>query len=694
MTLRLTLAAAVLCALASAKAPITHESLWLMKRVGAPAASPDGKLVVFAVTDPAYDEKDQATDLWLAPTDGSAKPRRITFTKAAESGVAWSPDSRRIAFSTRREGDEVAQIYVLDLAAGGEATRVTQISAGASGPKFSPDGKSILFNSKVYPGALNEEQNRKLAADRKARKYSARVFDTFPIRHWDKWLDEMQTHVFVQSMEPGGKARDLLAGTALVRHPGYSATATATGEDLHAAWSPDGQSIVFSASTNRTSAAYEAVKTDLYAVPVSGGEPRAITSGKDSYAKPVFRPDGKALYCSHSRESEKIYSLERIAMFAWPNPGERSLITGAFDRSVSSYGFTPDSKSIYLLAEDAGLEKLYSMPAGGGDVALAMDMSTGVYSNLSIPSKSPAIELIANWESASNPMEIVRINPSAKGHRLLSDFNVAKAADLDLPPLRHFWFTSKAGKRIHNMLALPAGFDESKKYPLLVLIHGGPHGMYRDQFVLRWNYHLLAQPGYVVLLTDYTGSTGYGEKFAQDIQGDPLKGPGDEINQAADEAIAKFPFIDATRQAAAGASYGGHLVNWLQATTTRYKCLISHAGLVNLESQWATSDGIYHREIGNGGPVWEQGKVWREQNPIRYARNFRTPILLSVGEQDFRVPMNNTLENWSVLQRLKIPSRLIVFPDENHWVLKGENSRFYYEEVRNWLAKYLGPQGT
>ncbi|MGH9658957.1 MAG: alpha/beta hydrolase family protein [Bryobacteraceae bacterium] len=239
------------------------------------------------------------------------------------------------------------------------------------------------------------------------------------------------------------------------------------------------------------------------------------------------------------------------------------------------------------------------------------------------------------------------------------------------------------------MLALSPNFDESKKYPLFVMIHGGANLMWRDQFFLRWNYHLLAAPGYVVLLTNYSGSTGFGEQFAQSIQGDVLAGPGEEINEAADEAIRRFPFIDSTRQAAGGASYGGHLANWLQATTTRYKCLISHAGLINLESQWGTSDTIYGREISNGGPVWEQGGVWRDQNPIRRARNFRTPILLTAGEHDFRVPLNQTLENWSVLQRLRVPSRLVVFPDENHWIMKGENSRYFYQEVHAWLKKWL-----
>jgi dipeptidyl aminopeptidase/acylaminoacyl peptidase len=239
------------------------------------------------------------------------------------------------------------------------------------------------------------------------------------------------------------------------------------------------------------------------------------------------------------------------------------------------------------------------------------------------------------------------------------------------------------------MVALPPGFDESKKYPLLVLMHGGPASMWRDSITLRWNYHLLAAPGYVVLMTDYTGSTGYGEAFAQAIERDPLAGPAREINEAADEAIKRFPFIDATRQAAAGASYGGHLANWMQATTTRYRCLIGHAGLINAESQWGTSDTIYHREIMNGGPVFEQGKVWREQNPARYAKSFKTPILLSIGENDFRVPLNQTLENWSYLKRLRVPSRLLVWPDENHWILKPENSRVFYREVAEWLGKYM-----
>lgn len=242
------------------------------------------------------------------------------------------------------------------------------------------------------------------------------------------------------------------------------------------------------------------------------------------------------------------------------------------------------------------------------------------------------------------------------------------------------------------MIALPSGFDAARKYPLLVEIHGGAANMWRDQITLRWNYHLLARPGYVVLLTDYSGSTGYGEQFARSIRYDPFEGPANEINEAADEAIRRFSFIDASRQAAAGASYGGHLVNWLQGTTTRYRALVSHAGLANSEAQWGTSDSIYHRELMGGGPPWQQTETWRSQNPIRRAASFRTPMLLSVGERDYRVPLNNTLEMWSALQRMKVPGRLLVWPGENHWILNGENSRVFYQEVHAWLARWLAPE--
>src|SRR5581483_11321880 len=289
----------------------------------------------------------------------------------------------------------------------------------------------------------------------------------------------------------------------------------------------------------------------------------------------------------------KVYNLERLVRFDWPSMANRKIVDDApFDRSVGSFAVTPDSKTIYFTAEDAGLEKIYEVPAAGGEAKLAVAPERGVYTNLTVAGPG----LIALWGSSIDPAEVVRVDPAARTHRNLTTFDSEAARAIDWQPPRHFWFTSKRGRRIHNMIVLPPAFDASKKYPLLVLIHGGAANMWRDQITLRWNYHLLAKPGYVILLTNYTGSTGFGEQFAQAIQGDPLKGPGEELNEAADEAVRRFPFVDGARMAAGGASYGGHLANWLEATTTRYKCLISHAGLINSESQWGTSDTIYGRE--------------------------------------------------------------------------------------------------
>jgi dipeptidyl aminopeptidase/acylaminoacyl peptidase len=692
-TVLLALGAALLSAVASAQAakqPITHETLILMKRVGVPVPSPDGRWVVFSLTEPAYDEKDQVSDLWIVPSDGGAKPRRLTSTKGAESGAAFGPDSRRLAFSARREGDDAAQIYVLDLQ-GGEAQRVTSLSTGARLPRWRPDGSAILFTSTVYPGAADDEANKKIAAERKAQKFRVRAYDGFPIRYWDKWLDDLQPHVFVQALEPGAKAKDLLAGTKLVAQPGFAGRETDTGSDLDAVWAPDGSAVVFAATTERDRAAWAELSTALWSVPAAGGEPRQVTTARGSYTNPTFSPDGRALYAQFRPEAPKVYVLNRIARLPWPGGGPATIVTATTDRAPSGFELAPDGKTIYFTAEDAGLEKLYSVPAEGGEVTLALDPGEGVYGGLAIPEKAAPPLLFANWASSVRPAEVVRLDLAAKKHVTLTDLAGEKAAQIDWQPPRHFWFTGKAGKKIHNMLVVPAGFDETKKYPLLVLMHGGPASMWRDQITLRWNYHLLARPGYVVLLTDYTGSTGYGEAFAQAIQGDPFRTPGNEINEAADEAIHRFAFIDGSRQCAAGASYGGHLANWMQATTTRYKCLVSHAGLMNAEAQWGTSDTIYGRELMNGGPPWEPTKTWKEQNPIRYAKAFKTPILYSVGENDFRVPLNNTLEAWAVTQRLRIPSRLLVWPEENHWILKAENGKKFYEEVHAWLAKYLGP---
>ena len=643
--------------------PITHEDVWLMKRPGAVAVSPDGRWIVVSVSEPAYEDDKKRSDLWIVPSDGSAAPRRLTSGKSAEGDPVFSRDSTRLAFSGKREGDETPQIYLLELA-GGEAQRVTDWATGARAPRFSPDGRSILFVGLTYPGAGSDEDNRKAAAERKERKYNVRTYDSFPIRHWDRWLDERRPTLVVQPLDGATPARDLLAGSALRAGRGFGGNLGQSGETIEAAWTPDGN---------------------------GGGEQRRLTGSEGDYSAPSFTDDGMTLLAKVRPASERyVYKAARLVSWTWPSLGQRRLLTADFDESVGDYAVAPDGRRVLFLADRAGHVQLFEASLAGGRTAGLGKLDSGTYSRLAVGGTADVPVIAALWGSAVSPHEVGRIEPATGRWSALSTFNTERAAAIDWLPVEEFWFDSKRGKRIHSLLVRPPAFDPNRKYPLFVLIHGGPHGMWKDDFIFRWNYHLLARPGYVVLLTNYSGSTGYGEDFARSIQGDPLAGPAAEINQAADEAIRRYPYIDGSRQAAGGASYGGHLANWLAVTTDRYRALVSHAGLYDLRSQWTTSDIVYHRERNIGGPAWKSSlKTWRDQSPFYRSEKLGTPILLTYGEQDFRVPLNNGLEFWTILQRQDVPSRLVVFPDENHWILKGENSRYFYQEVHDWLAKYL-----
>jgi dipeptidyl aminopeptidase/acylaminoacyl peptidase len=675
--------------------PVTHEDLWTMRRLGTPVTSPDGNWAIVAVTEPAYEEEATVSDLWLVAVNGESEPRRLTATTDAEDGVDWSADSTRIAFSAKR-GDDVSQIYVMDMTRPGEAQKITSLVTGATGPKWSPDGRRIAFESRVYPGTSTDAEN---AAEKKAREerdYNVTAYDIFPIRQWNRWRDDLQTHIFVQEAAPGAEATDLLAGSEFVDRPGFAGVLSLASESLEPVWTPDGRALVISATQNLDAAAHATTIYHLYRVPATGGEPQALTSGDAwSCQSATFAPQGDALYCQYEPLTEYAYNLTGIAKFDWPKSGaaadfvaQPELRTAGFDRSVSDMTMSRDGSTVWFTAVDEGRVRLFSIPARGrGAVSPLNPDSGGVYSGPQPAGRA----LVVRWEDATHPAELVRVDNRSGRHEVLSAFNTERAAQLDRPPFREFWFESSLGRRIHSFVALPPGFDQRQKYPVITLIHGGPHSSSLDADHLRWSPHLIAAAGYVVVMTDYTGSVGYGVEFSRAIQGDPLKTPGDELNEALDEAIRLYPFIDETRQAAAGASYGGHLINWLQGTTTRYRTLVGHAGLVDLEGQWSTSDAVYHREINAEGPPWGDSPIWETQSPSSHAANFSTPMMLTIGEKDYRVPVNQTIAAWTYLQRRQIPGRLLVFHDADHWIMKGPEARHYWEEVHAWLRQWLSP---
>ena len=693
---RLTVIALLLAGITAAQTqPLTHEDYWLLKRVGAPVVSPDGEWVVMSVTEPAYDRDAQASDLWIAPVNGAAAPKRLTNTRSAESGVAWSPDSGRLAFSTRREGDDVAQIYLLPLD-GGEARRVTSLSTGATRPRFRPDGGGLLFESLVYPGATDEATQRKIAEERKGRKYNARAYHVFPIRFWETWLDDRRPHVFVMDLDSENDPRDLLAGSALVARHGFAGSFSPfdATQSLESIWTPDGASVLFAARENLDQTMYAQVETHLYRISLRGGEPERITKPGQSYGQASFSPDGKTLYAAARRNAhppDRIYTLTKLSAWPWPALGEARILTQDWDRSVSSFAVASDSRAIFLAAEDDGFDKLFRIPAGGGKAEPLFPVTAGGFGAPATGDGGPADVLVSAFGTAAQPPEIVRIDSTAGSHTFLTRFNQEALDHLAFGNTEHFWFVAKDGRRLHNLITFPPALDRDKKYPLIIFPHGGPHGMSKDAFSSRWNIHYLAAPGYVILQTNYKGSTGFGEQFADSVESDALRGPAQELLEAIEEAAKRYPFIDLSRQAGIGGSYSGYLMNWLNGHTDQFRCLVNHAGAVNNESQYGTNDGGLARELRMGVPIWERGGQWIDQSPIRYSQNWRTPMLITHGVQDFRVPYSEGLTTYKILQRRQVPTRLVLFPDAGHWILRGEDSKYHMQEVRDWLKKYLEP---
>ncbi len=664
---------------AQEKSVFTHEDMWNLKRVSAPKISPDGKWVIFGLTEPSYDEKEQFQDIYVCATDGSSSPRKLTGGKGSESAYSWSPDGNWIAFTAKRDADEKSQIYLLPFTKPGEAFRLTNLSTGASNPQWSPDSKQILFSSTVYPQCFADSCNKKKMEEEKKLKFKARIYEQFPIRSWDHWLDNKQTHFFIQSLSPTDTAYDVLFKTALGNTENVSIE--------EAEWSPDQQSILLTTSLDVNETAYKENSNHIYKINLKDSTSTVLTKGNFDYGQLSFSKNGKILYCQRAtNNTQDVYALPKLIQFDYPEMTNERLIFNELDRPIHAAKMI-DEERIYFNVENEGRDQLLQYNIKTKEVEIWNKNRSGCFTNMDVSENNDAV-VVANYESMNHPPEIVRI-VSKDSVLKLTNFNTAKLSTVDFGSVETFWNKNKKGRNIRSMLIKPSKFDPNKKYPLLTLMHGGPAGSWKENWSYRWNYHLLAKNEYLILLTDFTGSTGYGEQFSKEIKLDPFKGPGEEILEAAQQAIKKFSYIDATRQAAAGASYGGHLANWMQATTKHFKCLISHAGLVNSVSQWGTSDVVIGREFMNGSVPWANSPVWKEQNPFNYSARFQTPMLITVGEQDFRVPLNNSIENFTIHQRLKIPSKLIVFPEENHWILKAENSRFFYNEVHGWLKKYL-----
>lgn len=660
---------------AQGKRAMTFDDLLGMYRVGDPQISPDGKWIAYTLG--AVDKAANRTvrNIWLAPVSGG-EPRQLT-SSGRDLHARWSPDGKWLAFLSTRDG--TSQVWLISLE-GGEATRLTSLSTGADNVMWSPDGKWLAFTSEVYPDCRDDACNEKRDAEREKSKVKARAYDGLLYRHWTEWEDGKRSHLFVVSVA-GGEPRDLTAGADYDVPP----VQRGSGEDL--AWSPDSKELCFTAVTDPV----EAISTngDLFVVPAGGGEIKKITTNGGFDGGPAYSPDGRWIaYHSQPRAGFEA-DLWRLVLYDRQS-GKHTVLNEKFDRSAENILWSPDSKTIYFGAEDQTVHPIYLVAATPG--AEPRQIVKDTY-NSEVSLSRDGRMLVFSRVSMTAPTEVYTANNDGTGARQITRHNAGKLAPLDLNAPEKYWFAGAGGTQVHAMLVRPPGFDPSKKYPLLLIAHGGPQTMWSDAWSYRWNPQLFASPGYVVLLINRRGSTGFGQKFTDEITGDYGGKAFEDLMLGVDAALKKFPFIDGTRMAAAGASYGGFMMNWFAAHTKgRFKAIVTHASLYDNASFYGATEELWFPEWDQQGTPWTNPESYRKWSPSTYAAEFgkyKTPTLVIHGEQDYRVPYTEGLAMYTALQRQGVPSRLVIFPDEGHWILKPQNSEFWYGEVLGWLAKYL-----
>jgi dipeptidyl aminopeptidase/acylaminoacyl peptidase len=658
---------------AQEKHAITFDDLISMHRVAEAEISPNGKWVAYTVATPDMDANRNATNLWMAPVAGGDA---IQLTRTGkDSSPKWSPDGKTIAFLSARGGD--SQVYVLSME-GGEAHPLTKLSTGADIVKWSPDGKTILFTSSVFPECKDDACNKKRDEENEKNPVKAHVAENLLYRHWTHWNEGKRSHLFVMAADGSGEAKDLTAGA------NYDVPPDQRGEDSDINFSPDSKEICFTAVTDKAEAT--STNGDLFTVPMSGGEPKRITTQTGFDGNPVYSPDGK--YIAYHAQLAAGYEADRwrVMLYDRATGKSESLTEASFDRSAESLAWSPDSKTIYFLAENETLKPVYTMAAKAG--ATPKKLVDGFNAGFSLSDDGKT--LVLSRTSLSQPAELFVAASDGSGLKQITHANDLLLAKLEMSAPETFWFDGAEGAKVQAMLIRPPNFDAKKKYPVLVLLHGGPQTMWGNSWGYRWNAQVFSAAGYATLMINRRGSTGYGQKFIDDITNDWGGKAYVDVMKGVDASLAKFSFLDGTKMAAAGGSYGGYMVDWIATHTDRFKALVSHAGVYNKVSMYATEE-LWFEEHDMQGTPWSNPESYRKFAPVTYAGQlgkFKTPTLVIAGERDYRVPYTQSLEFFSALQRQGVPSKLVVFPDEGHWVMKPQNAKFWYKTFFAWLDKY------
>lgn len=654
------------------KHAITFEDFMSIKRISDPQISPEGDLIAFVMTEMDLEKNSSNSDIWIMASDGGL-PRRLTASHKADFSPRWSPDGEKIAFISSREG--TPQIWVIN-PTGGEAEQFSDIATGVSSITWSPNGKHIAFSSSVYPECADDDCNKAKMEKTEKNPVQAKVFDELLYRHWNGWRDGLRSHVFVMPVD-GGKAVDVTPGD-------FDCPPISLGGHQDFTFSPDGEEICFVRNEDPELRKGLGTNNDLFTNSIAGDRLEKITPNKANDNSPVYSPDG--LHIAYRAMSRPGFEADKCDLILYDcRNGELTNLTRSLDRSVDEILWSADGKFLYFTFEESGRNALARFSFENDKIERILEEHT--ISSMGLAPDGNTLFFLK--QTTHQPSEIYSFDIQNKECEQLTDINGPVLAGLQMNPTEEFWFEGAQKDKIHGFLIKPPFFDPSKKYPLVMLIHGGPQGAWKDQFHYRWNAQMFAAPGYVVAMINFHGSTGYGQEFTDSISGDWGGKPFDDIMLGLDYLFSKYDFIDFSKIGAAGASYGGYMIDWIEGHTDRFECLISHAGVYDLRSMHGATEELWFPEWEFRGTPWTNKQMYEKWSPSYYVNNFKTPCLVIHGQLDFRVPVTQGFQFYTALQRMDVPSKMIYFPDEGHFVLKPQNAQLWWESVWSWLAQHL-----
>ncbi|MCC6548767.1 MAG: S9 family peptidase [Ignavibacteriaceae bacterium] len=652
---------------------LNFDDLWAMQRIGTADLSPDGSKLVFSLTSYSYDLNKGNSDIFVINTDGTGL-KAIKNTEKGESSPKFSPDGKKIAYVMGN------QIWLTNADGTGDEQITTHYS-GASGVVWSQDGKKMLFVSSVYPDCADQECNKKKDEEAEQSKVKASVFTELMYRHWDDWRGDKRSHLFMFDLA----SKEM---TDLTPFSKSDVPPIALGSAKDYSFSPDGNWVVFTMNTDEvlaTSTNNDIFLLDLRTVQ-KGKKPdhKKISLSKGNDSQPVFSPDGKMIAYTSMERAGFEADRQRLMIYDIESGKTRQLFPKQ-DISVSEMLWSPDGKYIYFTSAKEINESVYRVSLSGekADLIIEKHMSA----NLMI---SPdGAKLYFKMQKSTLPHELFSADADGKNVMQVSFINTERLKNIQMNEVETFWTKGAGGTPVQSIIVKPPFFDETKKYPMIFLIHGGPQGHWSDDFHYRWNVQMFAADGYVVVAPNPRGSTSYGQKFTDEISGDWGGKVYTDLMNSYDEAIKRFKFIDKNNTFAAGASYGGYMINWIAGHTDRFNALVSHAGVFNLESMFGTTEELWFPEWEFKGTPWQNRKIYEKWSPHRYIHNCKTPVLVVHGAKDFRVTEDQAFQLFTSLQRLGVPSEFLYFPDETHFVAKPQNSRLWWKTVLGWFDRHI-----